>query len=83
MPQEHMTNGPAKDHFYRRVGEAIEHQRLEQGLSIEKLAEIAHLTKATVAHAEQGQSCSLLVWAKLAFALDVNVNDLLPLDALR
>ena len=71
-----------KDRFYQRVGVAIRSARNEGGMSQEALAKASKVTLSTVQNAEIGQSCSLLLLAKLAHALDTTLDALVPLDAL-
>lgn len=79
----HMTNDFERDHFYSMVGERICATREAQGLTAAELGRRAKLASSTVQNAEVGTSCSLLVLAKLAEALDVTLDDLVPVEATR
>lgn len=74
--------GPAKDHFYNTVGEAIRMARHDGGMSAEVLAREAGVGLTTIQHAEEGTSCSLLLAAKIAEALDITIDELVPVEAL-
>ena len=73
----------ARTHFYHTVGDTIRVAREAAGLSIVQLAANAGITDTAVRHAEDGQTCSLHVLAKLAHELDTTLDALVPLDALR
>lgn len=72
-----------KDEFHRVVGERIHQIRDEQGLGRTELAKRCGFNESTIVNAETGASCSLYVLAKLAEALDVTLDDLVPIDALK
>lgn len=75
--------GPEKDHFYVVVGEAIRANRLHAGMSIHVLAKACGLNQNTIGHIEDGSTCSLFILAKVAHALDVTLDELVPIEALR
>lgn len=74
--------GPAKDHFHAVVGLAIKQARTEANLSQDALAKLAGISQSTLNIAENGGACSLMLAAKIAFALDTTIDALCPLDAL-
>ncbi len=78
-----LTNPFAKDHFYETVGRTIRQVRNDAGKSQQQLADSIPLTLTTIQNAETGASCSLLVLARIAEALDVTLDELVPLDAVR
>lgn len=74
--------GPEKDRFYAKVGAAIQMARMNAGMSARVLGRECDLNENTIQHAEQGVSCSLMALAKIAHALDMTLDELVPLDAL-
>lgn len=83
MSTDRMINRFQKDEFYRIVGSAIQAAREAEGWTITEMADEAKLTKSTIQNAELGASCSLLVVARIAEALDTTLDALVPLEALR
>ena len=81
-PITNLTTVFVKDHFYQTVGAAIRSVRDERGLSQADMARAAGLNQSTVQNAESGQTCSLLVLARLADALDCTLDALVPVGAL-
>lgn len=68
--------------YLRCVAERIREQRQAKGLSRHELAEAAALSDRYVAQLESGQAnVSILVLRKLARALDVPMERLLPDDS--
>ena len=78
-----MSNPVEKDRFYQAVGERIREVREEQNLSRAQVALDAKLSESTIDHAEKGLTISLLALTKMAEALDVTLDELVPLGALR
>ena len=72
-----------QDHFFDTVGNAIARTRVAAGISQPKLAEMVGVTLTTIQNAEYGLSCSLYLFGLIAEKLDCNINDLMPLDAIR
>lgn len=83
MSAARAINRFTKDHFYLTVGNRITGVRESKSISQDELARHTKLTKATIDHAEAGQSCSLLVITMIAEALDVTIDELVPLEAIR
>lgn len=83
MSQPLMTNPFERDHFYLTVGAAVKAARESAGVTQAQLAGMAKLTKSTMLNVEQGMTCSLLVAARIAEALDTTLDALVPLEALR
>lgn len=75
--------GPEKDRFYVVVGEAIRAARMHAGMSISMLSKACGLNQNTLGHIEDGSTCSLFIIAKVAEALDMTIDELVPLEALR
>lgn len=73
----------AKDEFYRQVGERIAELRENAGMSPCDLARATGVNSSTIGHAEDGTSCSLFMLAMFAEALDVSLDSLVPVEALR
>ena len=70
-----------KDRFYITVGERIIATREALGWNQQKLADAANLSKSTIHNAEVGTTCSVLVLTRIAEALDVLVDELIPTEA--
>ncbi len=77
-----MSTEPGKCHFYATVGNSIRLHRQRSDMTIDGLAKAANISRYTLNTAESGQSVSAFVLTKLAHALDVTVDDLIPLEAL-
>lgn len=73
---------PALDHFYLVIGDAINAHRKERGMTITGLAKEAGCSQQTLDNAIGGMGCSLYLAASLATALDVTLDDLVPLAAM-
>lgn len=71
-----------KDHFYATVGEAIRAHRQRSNFTVEGLAVAAKITRNSLFQAEDGLSVSLITLARIAHALDVTLDDLVPIAAL-
>lgn len=82
MKAHNLTTVFAKDHFYQTVGAAIRKTRDDRGMSQADMARASGLNQSTVQNAESGQTCSLLVLARLADALDCSLDALVPTEAL-
>ncbi len=58
--------------------ERLKAERLQQGLSHEKLAELAHIHRTSVGHIEAHQmSPTVMMCLKIADALHINLKDIL------
>lgn len=75
------------DGFFRQLGKNVRSLREERGMLQTDLARAAHTTQATVARLESGlQNPSIILVLRVAFALEVSINELLeqcvlpPLD---
>lgn len=77
-----VTTAFAKDAFYQVVGEALRAMREALGMSQGGLAAEAGCHLTTVQNAESGHTCSLMMLAKFAHALDCSLDELVPLEAL-
>jgi transcriptional regulator with XRE-family HTH domain len=61
------------------VGHAVKHHRTAQGLSLEALAEKAHVSERTIRRMEHGEvPCTIATLAQIAVSLTVSVQDLVP-----
>jgi DNA-binding XRE family transcriptional regulator len=78
---DRMVSSFERHHFYATVGGAIGIARAEAGIGRDTLAQRAKLAKSTIENAENGVSCSLLVAARIADALDVPLDVLVPTEA--
>jgi transcriptional regulator with XRE-family HTH domain len=68
-----------KTRFIKEFGARVRDLREEQGLSQEKLADIAHLHRTAITHIERAtRSSTLETIEKLAKALGVQPADLMP-----
>ncbi len=74
---------PEQCHFLQTVGDRVRSVREERELSMEQLALSADIAKSTLDHVEHGVTISLFVITKLADALDVTIDELVPLEALK
>ena len=72
-----------KDRFHKLVGDRVWHVREEAGISQSALAREIGASQSTINNIETGQSCSLFVLALVAEALDVTLDELIPLEATR
>lgn len=81
MSGEHFTNRFEKDRFYVAIGNRVTATREAAGLTQHQLAAKARLSQATVLNVETAKTCSVLTLAKLAEALDVLIDELVPLEA--
>lgn len=83
MSTDRMVNRFEKDEFYRIVGDTLRARRKDEGWTVSDLATAARLAESTIENAERGQSCSLLVLARLADAFDTTLDELVPVEALQ
>ncbi len=81
MSSDRCINPFERDNFYKLVGESIRRARVAEGLSLSQLGKRAKLVETTIYNAEIGQTCSLLVLARIAEALDVTLDALVPTEA--
>ena len=54
----------------------IKEIRLEKGLSVPKLSELSGVSRRTIQDLEKRGDCMLSTAAKLAFAMEVTLNDI-------
>lgn len=71
-----------KNHFYDRVGKAIRQARADAQLDQQELARRIGVSASTLGNAEEGHTCSLIMAARIAEALDVTLDALVPLEAI-
>lgn len=76
------ANEAAKRHFYEVVGERLRAVREDLGLGQSDIARVTGASQSTVNNAEIGQSCSLYTLVLIAEAMDVTLDELIPLEAL-
>mgnify|MGYP003405035167 FL=1 len=69
-------------HFLTTVGIAVRDARTRAGVAQGELAKRAGLASSTLFAVEDGRTCSLLCLTKIAHALDVTLDELVPVDAL-
>jgi len=81
MSQDTFVNRIVKDKFYQGIGNRIFAERKRLGWSREKLADESILSVETVRKAEQAESCSVLVLTRIATALDVMCDTLVPIGS--
>ncbi len=70
-----------KSHFYDKVGRAIQQARSDARLDRSELARRLGVSSSTLENAEEGYMCSLILAARIAEALDVTLDALVPLEA--
>ena len=65
--------------IYEKLGRKIQKARQEKGITQEKLAEMADISRTHMAHIEQGRRQPTLdVVQKIARALKMKANELIP-----
>lgn len=79
--QHHMRTAH-QDHFNSVVGRTVAKLREERGISQRHLAEEIGLSHQSVTAIESGRSVPAFTLARIAEALDVTLDELVPIDAL-
>lgn len=75
------TDKVTKADFYDAIGERIREKRQAAGMSLDGLATAVRVSKSTVIHAENGTSITVLLLARIATALDVMLDELVPIGS--
>jgi transcriptional regulator with XRE-family HTH domain len=63
------------------IGEKVRKMREARSWSVPQLAKSIGVSPRAIYAAEEGRTCSVLLFVLLAEALDVTLDDLVPLDA--
>jgi len=71
-----------QDHFNSVVGRMVAALRRERGMPQRELAEQIGVSHQTVTAIESGRSVPAYTLARIAEALDVTLDELVPLDAM-